>query len=339
MIKKNEILKQLVNNTNNFSPNIITNLLQDGILTIQDLLNIGIPEEILTVLPDFKTPDFNLDRIPNMIPDGLTEIYFWGIPGSGKTCALSAILHYGSKKGLLEIMPGGVYKYMVQLKNIFRGPIGYLPSSTNTEISQFLPFNLRDDRARNHPIAFIELSGEILHCFFNTYINSPISSILENSFNSINNYLKGPNRKLHFFIIDISKDPTEFDANGISQYDYLNATGRYLEKKGIFNKTTDAIYIIATKSDLLLYDDFQRGDKVVEFLKNHYAGFVNLLKEICRKYRINDDKLNVLPFSIGQVYFNSICKFNSKSSENIIRILQNDTAIYRKNSILDFFNS
>lgn len=30
--------------------------------------------------------------LPDSIPDEFTEVYFWGIPASGKTCALGGIL-------------------------------------------------------------------------------------------------------------------------------------------------------------------------------------------------------------------------------------------------------
>jgi dTDP-D-glucose 4,6-dehydratase len=124
-------------------------------------------------------------------------------------------------------------------------------------------------------------------------------------------------------------------------YNYLDAAQKYFKTKDIFKKSTDAIYIIATKSDLLNCPEDQRLIEAEKFLKNNYASFVNVLKDACKTYKINDNNdLKFIPFSLGRVFFNKICQFNAKTSGQVVTILQQKTAREVKKSVLGkFLNS
>ena len=123
----------------------------------------------------------------------------------------------------------------------------------------------------------------------------------------------------------------------------MRAAYQYFSEHDIFKNYTDAIYIIATKSDLLPCPKDQREIQAEKFLIEHYMMFVNVLRDACKKYKINDKcELKVVPFCLGDIYFNRICKFNNFSSAQILQILQQKTEIEQESNwiqkIKDFLN-
>ncbi|MBK6353110.1 MAG: hypothetical protein IPF46_06835 [Saprospiraceae bacterium] len=101
--ERNQIIDKLRTNPNSFTPSMLRTHLDDNKITKNDLLNAGIPIEIINRLDNTITPELKLGETPNSIPEGYTEVYFWGNPGSGKTCALAAVLSTAYKMGYLEI--------------------------------------------------------------------------------------------------------------------------------------------------------------------------------------------------------------------------------------------
>ncbi len=148
---------------------------------------------------------------------------------------------------------------------------------------------------------------------------------------------------MHFFFIDYDRE-NKPDDNGMKQSDYLASASTYFKNNAVFGTTTDAIYVVLTKSDLMLDDSGNpiSNDRKIEYAKNHlnghnYLSFVNTLKDNCKKYSINGGKLTVEPFSLGKVYFRDICDFDGTSAANIVEILMERIAGTKK-SILDIFN-
>jgi hypothetical protein len=335
---KQDILNKLRLNPNSHTPGMISSLLSDGTITKDDLRNCGIPGEIINKLDNIVSPVLNLGEIPKSIPDGYTEVYFWGIPGSGKTCALAAILNTAEKHGYLEIAVGPGYDYMTRLKNIFITQYGVLPSASPVETTQYLPFVLKRGKDKPRSVSLIELSGEIFQCFYNKSAGLPFSTQShENTFNNLMNFLKSKNRKIHFFFIDYEKE-NDVDVSNHTQSDYLQAAATFFKNNDIFSKATDAIYIVITKSDLMPCDKTGRvADSKRYLLNNNFTAFLNSLKERCKQHSINGGKLTVEPFSLGKVYFQQICSIDRSDSERIINILV-DRIVPNKKSILDVFN-
>jgi len=334
--RKKAILSQIAENSNDFTPGEINGHIRDGVFTQSDLIEIGIPKNIISSLNAFSLKQLDNRTNNELIPDGLTEIYFWGIPGSGKTCALAGVLSHALKKGIMQPQQGSGFNYMNQLCNIFRGEIGFLPPSTMEEFTQYLPFHLNDKNNKQHPVALIELSGEIFKCYFKKLAGIPLKNHHVETFETIEKYLKGRNKKVHFFVIDISADPTLTDEDGVGQDQYLGAAELFFKENSIFNNSTDAIYIIATKSDKLACTEEERKQKATEFMMKNYASFINGLKKACEKYKINDNNgLDFIPFSLGEVHFNKICQFKPFASNLVVEILQNKTAKLDNPSLLE----
>ncbi|GHB36299.1 hypothetical protein [Mongoliitalea lutea] len=334
---KKETLELLKKNLNNYTPNEILGLLQKGTILREDLLKIGIPNEVIESLGNIETPRLNLGKTPDSIPEGYTEVYFWGIPGSGKTCVLSALLSTAHKNNSLEIAVGPGYDYTNRLRNIFINPISFLPAGTTTDSTQYLPFTIRKGDEDPRSVSLIELSGEIFKCFYSINANLELDPDYQKTLNSLLNFLNSDNRKIHFFFIDFENKNRQ-DGKGYTQANYLEAAATYFQNNDIFRKHTDAIYIIITKSDLMACDKAERKNHLKEYLQNaNFNSFVSSLRNRCREHSINSGKILGTHFSLGTVYFNEICSFDPETSENLIDILLRRIKPNKK-SILDIFN-
>jgi hypothetical protein len=347
--QKQGILDNIRRNPNKYTPKEILDFLNHGTLSEQELREYcNVPQSAINNLSNIKAPSLSLGATPDSIPEGYTEVYFWGYKGSGKTCALGAILHIAEKKGYLNIAAGPGNRYATQLKNIFSDDgfaNDYLPAPTPLETTQYLPFTLKKpNESKSRSISLIELSGEVFLCFAHKISDEPFpTQSHENTFNSLNRFLKSNNRKVHFFFIDFDRE-NKPDDNGMKQSDYLAAASTYFKNNAVFGKTTDAIYVVLTKSDLIRDDSGNPipGEKYIEYAKKHLSGhnylaFINTLKDNCKKHSINGGKLTVEPFSLGKVYFRDICDFEGTAAEKIVEILMERIAGTKK-SILDVFN-
>jgi hypothetical protein len=342
--QKQTILNNIKQNPNSYPPAKIIEFLQNSI-TEDDLLNCGIPISAITNLHNIVTPNLELGQTPTSVPPGFTEVYFWGSTGSGKTCALGAVLQMAHKKGYLNIAAGSGFRYAHQLMNIFSDDgmaNDFLPGPTPLEKTQYLPFTLKRPNERNsRSVSLIELSGEIFKCFFDINAGDSLQSQSHiDTFDTLNSFLRNNNRKIHFFFVDYNRD-NKPDGNGLTQGNYLTAASTYFENHKIFGKSTDAMFIVLTKSDLLKDDSGNDVpyDKRVEYAKRHlnennYKAFINTLKDICKKQSINAGVLTVEPFSLGRVYFQHICDFDGNSAAGIVEILM-DRVPTSGTSILD----
>lgn len=151
--------------------------------------------------------------------------------------------------------------------------------------------------------------------------------------------LSSDNRKIHFFFVDYHRSNTP-DQDNFTQANYLNAAATFFNNPeyNIFGRSTDAIYVVVTKSDLIPGDDNVRKQKISEYLKNsNFIAFVESLKSKCKEHHINHKKLLATQFSLGKVYFSEICQFDDTTSRNIIDILMRRVP-QKKKSILDYLN-
>ena len=326
--EKSKILNDIKENSNKYNPDIITEFIKNGVINQEDLLNISIPKIIIDNLKK-ESKSLLLGEIPDTISNGYTEIYFWGLPGSGKTCALSAILSTGVRMGDIDPQEGLGHHYMSQLSNIFLNKCSVLPPSTHVEYTQYLPFDLFDDNKLKHPIALIELSGEVFRAFYRDQNNLELSEELQATLNRTKEYLNGPNKKIHFFIIDITKDPNKPDNYNTTQQQYLRSLTTYLNSNNVLKHRTDGVYIITTKSDVLSKNESERMDLAIHHLTENYQSFIQSLKSLLVDNGLLNkisDKLPLIPFSLGDVYFNELCYFDDTMSKEVIDLLKKKTS-------------
>lgn len=331
-----EVLENLRIDPNIYSPDQILNYINNDTISKQDLLDCGIPQHIINMLGNIYVRELHLGDTPTTIPNGYTEVYFWGSPGSGKTCALAAVLNAAESKRNLQIAESPGYKYTHQLKNTFKSQNTILPPPTNVEKNQYLPIAIKE-----RSISLIELSGEIFQCFHLIKTGDALSDSHKESYNSLLKFLGTDNRKIHFFFIDFTKKdiPDKYDA---TQSDYLLAASNFFVQHNIFNKKTDAIYIVITKSDMMpnCNDYEQKVKYAVKHIETDGAlnNFKEIIKKQCELNHINAKKLFVEPFTLGKVYFQKICDFNDETALKIVDILIDRIPVDEKGGFFKFFN-
>jgi hypothetical protein len=341
-----KMLQKIREDINEYGPDEIINKLSDDDLnTICDELGITID-----AVKNYTAPTLNFNDIPQNesdIPTDYTDIFFWGIPSSGKTCALAAILSSITKDYTMEAPDtqkqfGSTYR--TSLVNMFRSNIGNLPGRTVADRTQYMPFLFYKRGEKNkRKISFFELSGEVFRYFFEVVNNSQViddyaREDIEKSFKTLELLLNSNNQKIHYFFIDYNQETKDTeDSNGLRQSDYLGAAAVYFrDRNNIFRKKTDAVYVVISKSDQIKGND-QIGIAKT-FLQENFGSFMDVLKNQCKS---NSVAFKVKIFSIGDVYFKRICKINRRYSkeiiEDLLKIKPSSNNLLSK--FFNFFNS
>lgn len=333
-------LKEILRNDHNILPADIVMAL-DGVIDYRALLDAGIDDAFIVQLEEIaslsrpeekekklKSPlsEIDLEKIPPLksIPDGFTEIYFWGVPASGKTCAVGSIMSTMTNgRGVKSVMPftdSQGSSYMMPLASSFReDQVCILPPRTKVEETFEMRYQITDDDNKEHGLAFIDLSGELFECMHMSRAQGKENltpkqqralTVLEDIL--VNNRSKNP--KIHFFVIEYGSENNRY--KGLSQNELLLSCLNYLDDKSILKDNTIGSYLIITKAD-------KAGDaNIGEYIDEHYSGFYNGLTQRMTKWGINTRKgksqVKRFPFSIGDVCFQKWCLYDSEWTQWII---------------------
>lgn len=328
-ISSKDIAEVIRDDNNIMEAEIVKTLCVEGIIEYNDLENISRIDSIFVdKLIDFKPSD--VPELPSAHPlesikKGYTEVYFWGIPSSGKTCALGAIMSAaknGTKVKAMHIdgdCQGAAY--MMQLADLFDSEaVSVLPPRTGVQDTYEMRFTLVGEDGREHKLAFIDLSGELF-----TYMHLRAAGLpferkeQEDAINTLDNILvknKTDNRKIHFFVVEYGAQNVKI--RNMSQDSYLLAAISYIKEKDIFDKFTDGVYMIVTKSDKANVDDTELGAHLANYIETYYKGLYGGLVDICEKKEINGGVVPRFPFSIGKVCFQNFCMFDKDWTQRII---------------------
>jgi len=336
---KEEILKKIKDDYNSYTAFEVQQFPIKNIISADELLKaVNDDTEIVDAIKRYSGPilEHYTNEIPRKIKDYCTEIFFWGLPAAGKTWALAGILNTINTGGYFE--PYGNTSsekcissdYLNGLLNVIneKKAINYLPNKTSNETIRYMNFKLLK-AGEERKVAFIDLSGELVKAIAGeNVIKNHID--LEEERILLERLLRNKNRKIHFFFIDYERDK---NINSIEQQrNYFTNLSVVFNSKGYFEKNTDFIYIVITKSDMIDCAENQRRNKAIRYFNEDYVNFRNNLGKICQDNEINfgdeykkgdysflDDY--VLDFSMGEVLFLRMCRFNKKSSGKIVNIL------------------
>ena len=261
------------------------------------------------------------------IPENNTDIFFWGLPSSGKSCAMASIFNTIRKEYTMgDPEKGKIFgaPYRDSLSGIFNNDgIGYLPSSNAAFINDthYMNFALKKRNSeKSINVSFLEISGEIFKYFYTlTYdSNAPRPQDIEPTLDLLNSILESKNPKIHFFFIDYQQESDQKGIIGSSetQSDYLNAAATYFNRNNdIFKYHTLSIHIVITKADLL--PGIDKKTEAEDFLNARFGGFVDNIKRLKKKNNISNPTV-VFPFTIGDVYFNKLCRLNRQDPKKIV---------------------
>lgn len=323
-----QFLNALRNDPNAYMAFEIQQKVGNGVISWNDIQQI-FGYEKAEAIRNFQIPTELQNAIaPDKLQDDTTEVYFWGTPGSGKTCALGTIISSITRAGIIEPLPCAGLHYMNQLSNIFvNDNICTLPDSTKVDSIQEMIMNLTDGKKRQHRLTLIDLAGELFRSVYLKCNNMLNDNEKESALEKVISYLKNRrNNKIHFFVV-------EYDAHnkkwfGLTMAQYLSFMIQFLKREEVFSKSTVGVYVLVTKCDKMNCSKEERPQKASEYVEQELSAFWNNLKRTCDYAGIKDVKK--LAFSIGEVFAQQLCVYDGADTNKVIdKLLTRTPAISR----------
>lgn len=334
------ILNNLRSDPNAYSAQEIQNYVANNVITRQEIGQL-FGDEKANAIMNFQNPaQLPSSQPPALLKAGSTEVYFWGTPGSGKTCALGTIISSANKKGIWSPQECKGQHYMDKLSNIFMDEnICTLPESTIVSNIQEMATWLWDKPAvqhgKPHPLTLVDMAGEL---FRSVYVKQnmaiPLDPQKDKAVETALKYLKdGRNKKIHFFIVEYGAHLKTWE--GLNMGNYLQQMIQYLRNNKVFSKSTVGVYVLVTKCDKMQCPPEERPKRANEYVKQHFASFYNTLQDACKKSRIG--AMKTLSFSVGDVFAQNLCLFDDTDTKKVIDKLILKTHPI-KGGILSFLN-
>lgn len=348
------------NNPNTYIVERLIRLIDENIVSEYELIKAGVTtSSILSILRegDIYLPDINyaIEQSVAECKPGYTDVFFFGIPSTGKTCILmglsrSSSLHINLASG------GGDYASALQQytdvgKTVPRTP-GTFVTTLETEINQSVESNAV------HKVNLVEMSGEE---FAIKIVNNPehIFTFEDMGGEGAPYLLNNENRKVFFLIIDptvnivrFSKEEKQYDEQtgvenlilkhyAVNQSVVIDKLVCMFREKGNAEimKRVDSIHIIMTKSDTLGAGDVEREEKALKIFEDRYQNnILSPLIDLCKEYNINvqtNFRPKLYTFSLGTFYVGGLYEYESSDSDRLVKVISNSTRAFKKISWWD----
>lgn len=324
--KREQILMELRQNPNAYPPFQedengigLQNMIEKGILTVEDLIQLYGHEKASAIINYTKPVALSIVAAADELQPDTTEVYFWGTPSSGKTCALGAIISGAGRKGILEKLPCNGWVYMTQLANIFKAKgICTVPDSTDNSTIQEMILKLTDGKGRQHKVTLIDLAGEVFKGALFQQNNMPTQINVRQTLETTMNYLTDTrNKKMHFFIVEYGAHNQLWEE--FTMENYLDSMMSYLRDKQVFDKSTVGVYVLVTKCDKMGGSRTEWPKRANDYVKQELPTFWNTLVNHCKIAGIAD--LRTVSFSIGEVFAQKLCIFDKSDTEKVTNLL------------------
>lgn len=348
-----QLLEDMRNNPTDYTREYLDRLYEEGKITNEILLNHDlITKRALTALRnkltiDLPQPDWK-DLPP--LPEGKTDVYFFGVPQSGKSCALAGLLYEANKRGVLRYDSPASIEQKDYCNKYYHGLLDCIkksvpPARTIRETANYMSFKLKhenDREAAESPVSLIEIGGEYFE--LTTKIKDGDADLQEWKEMGATQYLKNNNRKMLFFVIDykivcdekngelVEHDQPSMLENALQVFT-KDGSGPKGENSCTMSKV-DTVIIILTKSDLMGDISKEERNKIaLEYLNENFATFMGTLDGLCYKYGINtafDHAPIVTTFSLGRFMVGNTVEYNNTDSADLVEILKFYTRPERK---------
>ncbi|MBQ5737484.1 MAG: hypothetical protein IIV55_00355 [Alistipes sp.] len=347
-LKQNEIREMLKQNTEYDAERLIR-IINEGVISENEIINSKVvTKPVLETLKSLKTVhgdilDIHVAMNSYMAEckEGYTDVYFFGVPASGRTCLIASLLC----SNLVHVnLAAGAGDYALALQQYIDAglTIPRTPGTFVTAIETTIRSMMSAEAEAK--VNFIVVPGEeyALNIAFNPerifeFEDMGVSSV---------RLLQNNNRKVFFFIIDpthyavrINRDIVDgYDENTgapITHLEYCVVNQRTLIQKmvNIFEnpgnaeimKKVDSINFVMTKSDRL-GNAVEREKKAREIFNNKFANrILEPLISLCKKYNINSSTEfhpQLYTFSIGKFYPGWVFEYDSTDSDRLAEAIR-----------------
>ncbi len=334
-------------------------LLAGGKLTYKELLEEGVVPPTVKqsdiVAVDYQMPATQIKDMGDEFPTDRTDVYFLGVPRSGKSSVLAGIIYKLYKDGRAGYEPHlvrgqdpcqGYYQGLIRAISTKKPPQG-----TASDTVSFMKMNIRSrDDNRKNPVTIVEISGEAFHRLSQKLVTGAEMWSELGARKCITNN----NRKLLFFVLDysvISEKTTNTTISATDQELALDASLNVFTTDGPDSKNpgkgctmskVDTVAVIMTKCDLMdakTHDE--RLDIAEAYIRENFMNFMNNLCDNCRKYginRANNFTPYILAFSLGEFLVGNTVLYNGEDSGEIVDFI---SAVTRgeSNRVFDLFSN
>ena len=271
-------------------------------------------------IEDFDRADELVNKNgPDDLQPNSTEVYFWGTPGSGKTCALGTIISTAKRNGILEVKPSSGRDYLYRLSNLFvRDGICKLPGSTPLTTIPEMIIHLTEKKGnqrKQHRLTLVDLAGELFNSVYYSENDLSMTNEQQQIVDKAMSYLKDQrNEKIHFFVVEYGAHNKTWE--GLSMTDYLDTMVQFLKTNKVFSKSTVGVYVLVTKCDKMDCQKEERPRVAYEYVQDELSSFWNTLEQTCKQAGISDIK--TLSFSIGDVFAQNLCVYDGTDTNKVI---------------------
>ncbi len=354
---KQEEIRQMKTNPNLYEASRLLKLLSEGIVSDQELINANVLTA--TVLETLRNTNINTD-LPDIrkaiessqaeCKEGYTDVFFFGVPSTGKTCVLMGL----SRSDLLNVnLASGGGDYAAALQQYIDAGVTVPPTPGTFVTTLEATIRSRTDTGVVHNVNLVEMSGE--EFAFGIAANPDHVFTFEDMGSGATELLRNDNRKVFFLIIDPNANVVRinrevqigYDETGrpITELERCVVNQRTLIKKmvDIFRnegnadimKKVDSIHIIMTKSDLL-GNVVEREDKAYKIFQEKLRNDILFpLIDLCKEYSINVQtkfRPKLFTFSLGTFYVGGIYEYEQTDSNRLVEAIRNSTRGLKKKS-------
>lgn len=237
---------------------------------------------------------YNQNKIPDwedipLLQAKKTDLWVMGIPGSGKSAMLSAVI--GRLNFTAQLIGAGYgsmhaegIKYRNYLINAY--DLNMCPEPTQTEGFNFVSMDMKiDDLPRKYqPVNLIEMAGDKVRDLISTRSSDSESHLVNLD------WLDSKNPKIITIVLDVSNDE-------LNQTQDLTIAFEMLRERRVLKRTSNVILLV-TKVDL--FESFtpdcsaELKEQVIEEVTSKFSTLINTIKSAGLK------KIDVVPFSVGE---------------------------------------
>ena len=137
----------------------IKNYLDRGLITPIELESWGMDQQIIDRVKEFYDVYFDSPEVSELPPlrKDASDVYFLGMPSSGKSTMLASLLAYSDRKSLVKPSQDNSFGTAYR-KSIVKGVLtGYLPASTPGEFVNYIPIDFRYEKDKWQKMNFLDM--------------------------------------------------------------------------------------------------------------------------------------------------------------------------------------
>lgn len=282
-----------------------------------------------------------------------TDIYFFGVPGSGKSTVLAGLMNVGTVGSLkFEIstqskhsgLPYANFLKGYLNKNLFpartqtrhgknnKDESASQDNAINDKFIQIIDTVLKVGDGNKHSLCIIEMPGERTLDFAAAQVKD-IDKLDELLGSGTSQLFMNANRKMFFFVIDPNPQKQfDFNYRGITikvdQASVLDALIQFLQRVPGLVEKVDAVHVILSKSDMLT--DSTDFESINNEVLNGYQNVISGLTELCEPARGNINAQcghcpHLFTFSLGKVYPGNMNQYKKDDAIKILKVIAANT--------------